>query len=84
MDSAFTFWLCGNKYVTFNLLEKNGIRCLPHYQLYSLSTIKDAKRDFLYRKRSVVVKPCFRTSGGKGITVDVRNIKDFSRAILEL
>lgn len=81
LDNAFSFWLCGNKYITFQLLEKYGIKNIPYYNLYSIGTIKNARRDFLARERAVVVKPCFGTTSGKGVTVSIRNMRDLDRAI---
>jgi cyanophycin synthetase len=81
LEIAFTNWLCGNKYATFEILRKYGFHHLPYYQRYSLSTIKEAREDFLRRNKAVVIKPCSRTSGGLGVTVNIQSIKDLNRAI---
>lgn len=80
-DSAFGFWASGHKHLTFELLKKYGIKELPHNKLYSLSTTKEARRDFLARNKISVVKPCYGASSGKGITVGVKNIRQLNRAI---
>jgi len=80
-DSAFGFWACAHKHLTFGLLKKYGIKELPHNKLYSLSTIKEARRDFLARNKISVIKPCYGVSSGKGITVGVKNVRQLNRAI---
>jgi cyanophycin synthetase len=81
VDNAFTYWLCGNKYATYEILSKYGFQHMPHYKRYSFDTIKEARNDFLDRKKAVVIKPCFGTSGGQGVTVDIRSMKRLNRAI---
>ena len=81
LENAFTYWLCGNKYATFEILSKYGFHQVPNYERYSLATIKDARHDFSMRNKSVVIKPCFGTSRGKGVTVDIRSMKELNRAI---
>ena len=81
LDNAFTFWLCGNKYATFEILRKYGFQHLPHYKRYSLDTIREARNDFVMNKKAVVIKPCSGTSGGKGVTADIRSVNKLNRAI---
>lgn len=82
-ESVLAYWLSGNKYLTFKVLEKYGIRNLPYHKLYSLSTLEEAKKDFLSRNRPVVIKPNAGTSSGKGVTVSITNIKDLNKAMYE-
>jgi cyanophycin synthetase len=81
VDNAFTYWLCGNKFATFEILKKYGFNKVPFYKRYSLGTIKEARNDFVKRNKPVVIKPCFGTSGGKGVTVDIQSLKALNRAI---
>jgi cyanophycin synthetase len=81
LENAFTYWLCGNKYATYEILRKYGFKKVPYYRRYSLGTIREARRDFTTRKRAVVIKPCFGTSRGKGVTVDIRDVRKLNGAI---
>ncbi len=81
LENTFTFWLAGHKHLTYCLLEKYGITCLPFYKVYSFDTITDAKRTFLNRRKPVVIKPCFGTSGGQGVTVNIRDIRNLNKAV---
>ncbi len=81
VDNAFAYWLCGDKYATFETLRKYGFQQVPRYKKYSLGAIKEARQDFLQRNRAVVIKPCFGTSGGKGVTADIRSMSKLNRAI---
>ncbi len=81
LENNFTVWLCGNKYATFELLKKHDYRRVPYHRRYSLSTIEEARQDFVMRDRPVVIKPSNRTSGGAGVTVNIRSIKQLNRAI---
>jgi len=81
LENAFSYWLCGNKYATFEILKKYGFQQVPYYKKYSLGTIKEARQDFIMRKRAVVIKPCFGTSRGKGVTVNIRSMNKLNRAI---
>lgn len=40
LDNAFTYWLTGNKYVTFEILKKYGIKNIPCCSVYSLANIQ--------------------------------------------
>lgn len=81
LENNFAVWLCGNKYATFELLKKNGFQQIPYHRRYSLSTIEEARHDFVMRDRPVVIKPSNGTSGGDGVTVNIRSIKQLNRAI---
>lgn len=81
LENAFTFWLCGNKFATYELLRKYGFQQVPNYARYSLATIKEARNDFLARNKAVVIKPCSGTSGGKGVTADIRRMSKLNKAI---
>ncbi len=81
LENNFTVWLCGNKYASFELLKKHGYRHIPYHRRYSLSTIEEARQDFVMRDRPVVIKPSNGTSGGDGVTVNIRSIKQLNRAI---
>ena len=81
LENAFTYWLTGHKHMTFETLREAGISELPHDKMYSIRSIEEARRDFRERRRAVVVKPCFGTSGGQGVTVGITNEKDLRRAI---
>ena len=81
LENAFTYWLCGNKFATYELLRKYGFHQVPNYARYSLATIKEARNDFLARNKAVVIKPCSGTSGGRGVTADIRQMSKLNKAI---
>lgn len=81
LDNAVAYWVTGHKFATLKILEKNGINFLPYSQLYSFQTIDLARQEFFHRKKISVVKPCYGTSSGKGVTVGISTLKDLNRAI---
>lgn len=81
-ENAFAFWVTGHKQMTFDLLRAAGVTELPHhYRVHSLGSMEAARREFRERGRSVVVKPCFGTSRGEGVTVGITSERELSRAI---
>lgn len=81
LENAFTYWATGHKHMTFEMLRAAGVSELPHHRVHTLSTAEDARREFRQRGRAVVVKPCFGTSGGRGVTVGITKEGDLNRAI---
>jgi cyanophycin synthetase len=82
-ESALAYKLCGNKYLTYKILLENGIKNIPNHQLYKFSDISKTCEDFINWNCPVVIKPCSGTSGGMGVTVDIKTIKDLKNAIAE-
>lgn len=76
MTTAIAMSRCADKMLTRRVLQAAGLS-VPDQQL---ADGKEHNRRFLERYRSIVVKP---VSGeqGKGITVDVRKVKDLEKAI---
>jgi cyanophycin synthetase len=82
-EGALTYKLCGNKYVTYKILLENDIKNIPKHQLYSFSDINKTCKDFINWNCPVVIKPCSGTSGGMGVTVNIKTIKELKNAIAE-
>lgn len=80
-ENAFAFWVTGHKQMTFDLLRAAGVAELPTYRVHSLGSVEAARREFRERGRPVVVKPCFGTSRGDGVTVGITSEGELSRAI---
>jgi cyanophycin synthetase len=82
-ESVVAYKLCGNKYVTYKVLENNGIRHIPRHHLYTFDEVKKTCADFTDWNCPVVIKPCSGTSGGDGVTVNIRTLRELKRAICE-
>jgi len=75
--------LCGHKYLTYKVLTEHGIRNVPKHKMYHFGNINESIDDFAAWKCPVVIKPCEGTSGGEGVTVNIRTVKDLKNAIAE-
>lgn len=75
--------LCCNKHLTYQVLERNGIRCLPRHQLYTFNDVGKTCEDFRKWNCPVVIKPCSGTHGGMGVTVNIRSLRELKNAIAE-
>ncbi len=82
-ESALTYKLCGNKYLTYKLLSDNGLKNIPKHELYKFDDIKKTCKDFINWNCPVVIKPCSVTSGGQGVTVNINTIKYLKNAIAQ-
>ena len=82
-ENVVTYRLCGNKYLTYRVLLENGIRCVPRHEVYTFNQVEKTCKDFLDWQCPVVIKPCSGTSGGNGVTVNVRTLKELKNAICE-
>jgi cyanophycin synthetase len=82
-ENVFTYKLCGNKYLTYKIMLNKGIRYFPKHRLYTFRDVRNTYRDFKEWNCPVVIKPCSGTSGGKGVTVSIRSIKELKKAICE-
>ncbi len=82
-QNLISSYICRNKYLTYKVLEDNGIRHLPKYQLYTFKNIRNTIRDFKEWNCPVVIKPCSDTYGGYGVTVNIKTIKELRNAIAE-
>jgi len=78
-----TYKICGSKYLTYELLLHAGIRHIPKHQLYTFRDIDRTCKDFQNWNCPVVIKPCSGTSGGNGVTVNIKSIKELRNAICE-
>jgi cyanophycin synthetase len=81
LENGFALWVTGHKHMTFEMLRRAGISELPHYRVHSLASAEAARRDFRQRGRKVVVKPCFGTARGMGVTVGITTERELNRAI---
>lgn len=82
-ENAVTYKLCGNKYLAYQILLNNGVINIPKHQLYTFKDIDKTCADFGSWNCPVVIKPCSGTSGGKGVTVNIRTLKELKSAIVE-
>ena len=80
-ENPVTCRLCCNKYLTYKVLENNGIKNFPKHKLYTFEEIENAIRDFREWNCRVVIKPVNGTHGGTGVTVNIKNIKELKNAI---
>lgn len=76
LTSAVAFSRCDDKALTHRLLAKHGYR-VPGQRAV---TDDEADEDFLERFGRIVVKPA-KGEQGRGISVDIRSVKDMRRAI---
>ena len=82
-ENALTYKLCGNKYLTYKILLNNGIRSVPKHKLYQFHDVNNTINDFVDWNCPVVIKPCSSTSGGTGVTVNIKTVKELKNAIAE-
>lgn len=75
--------LCGNKYLTYKVLEKNGIKYFPKYKLYKFQDIRKSYDDFKQWDCPVVIKPCHGTTSGNGVTVNIKTVRELKKAIAQ-
>jgi len=78
-ENLLAYKMCGNKLVTATILSENGLP-VPWFRGYSIDEYEQALQDFVALDRVVVVKPCFGTSSGDGISVGVSSRSAFASA----
>lgn len=77
-ESLTAYWLCGDKYLSAQLLSEAGLPVPPYYRF--AADDPDAAFDcFTTLPTPLVVKPNLGSSG-TGVTVNINNLPDFRRA----
>lgn len=80
LDDHLTLELAGDKPLVYQLLREIGLRCLPHYCVYSIQDVKAAV-DFLGASTGpVVVKPAYGTGAGAGVFSNISTKTQLFRA----
>lgn len=81
IESAFAYYVTGDKQLTYEVLKANNFSYLPDYKAYTGVMKKQAIEDFERRGKTVVVKPLKGTSGGVGVTANIQNSREFKKAV---
>jgi len=76
LESGTAYWMCGDKHLTSHLLQQVGVP-VPEFAVFDTNKLSSAFAAFSTLKPPLVVKPCFGTSGGEGITVGVNTLRQF-------
>lgn len=76
LESGTAYEMCGDKHLTSLLLRQAGVP-VPDYTVFDTNELGSAFAAFSTLKPPLVVKPCFGTAGGEGITVAVNTLRQF-------
>ncbi len=82
-QNMVTNYMCKNKYLVYNILERENITCFPRHCHYIFKDVEKTIKDFKEWNCQVVIKPCTGTYGGRGVTVNIKNEKELKNAIAE-
>lgn len=77
-ESLTAYWMCGDKLLSASMLAESGLP-VPSFSGWSSANAATAFKKFADLPKPLVVKPA-RGSSGKGVTVDINNLRDFKRA----
>lgn len=77
-ESLTAYWLCGDKFLSSQLLSEAGLPVPPSYKFAADDPVAAFER-FATLPMPLVVKPN-RGSGGTGVTVNINDLPDFRRA----
>ena len=78
-ESLMAYKMCGNKFLASTILSESDLP-VPVFKAFSLNEYDEAMEFFIARDKPVVVKPCWGTSTGRGITVEVTTLSEFAHS----